>query len=750
MELYRNASAPIEKRVSDLLGRMTIEEKIGQMAQLPANRPGMMDLLEKQHIGSYLHCTGDMMRDLQLRAERMRLGIPLIFGIDAIHGHCFDPEGTVFPTQLAQGCSWDREMINNIGRITAREVRATGIHWTFSPVLCVGRDLRWGRVDETFGEDPWLIGELAMEIIRGYQGGDITAPDAILACAKHYVAYGEATGGRDAYESEVSRRKLLSLFLPPFQKAMLEAGCATMMTAYQSIDGQPCSANEWLLRTVPKEQWNMEGFIVTDWDNVGSLYNKQHVAADEEEATQIAIEAGNDMMMSTPFFYEHAVRLVTDGKINISLIDDSVKRILKYKFLLGLFGERRHADPSARAQIVGHADHHEAALEAARKTIVLLENRNDALPLNAKTGDTLLICGSSANDVVAQLGDWSFGSMQAGATDDGFHRKTTTTILDGITKRAAQNGIEVRYEPGVSNTGNVPGDVPDRFGPDERRIADSEQKSIDEAIQAASGCAAAVVVIGDTLVQHGEFHDRGDLRLSPGQEALVSALSELDMPTIVVYLASKPLAIGPVARVCDALVCAFNPGEAGGRAVAETLFGDVNPSGKLPISFPVSAGQLPVYYNQYSGWHSQNDSRMAGEERYFDLPAEPLYPFGYGLSYTGFSYANLRVSPGQVAPGQDVTATIEVTNTGSRAGVEIVQLYINDVASSVTTPVKELRGFTRVDIEPGQTVTATIPLNYDDLSLINADLERVVEPGEFEIMVGGSSRDFLCTTITVD
>jgi len=337
MEIYRNAGAPTVDRVADLMSKMSVEEKIGQMMQLPANRPGMMDLLEEQHIGSYLHCTGDMMRELQERAEKTRLGIPIIFGIDAIHGHCFDRDGTVFPTQLAMACSWDREMIRNAGRVTAREVRATGIHWTFSPVLCVGRDPRWGRVDETFGEDPWLVGELAAEIIRGYQGDDLASDESILACAKHYVAYGEATGGRDAYESEVSRRKLLTHFLPPFEKAVLDAGCATLMAAYQAIDGVPCSANTWVLRTVPKEMWQMEGFVVTDWDNVGALFTKQGIAPTEEEATRIAIEAGNDMIMSTPFFYEHAVRLVKEKRVDIARIDESVRRILAYKFKLGLF-----------------------------------------------------------------------------------------------------------------------------------------------------------------------------------------------------------------------------------------------------------------------------------------------------------------------------------------------------------------------------------------------------------------------------
>lgn len=763
MNTYQDSKAPVEERVADLLGRMTIEEKVGQMMQLPANRPGMMDLLEQQHIGSYLHCTGSMMRELQERAEKTRLGIPLIFGIDAIHGHCFEPDGTVFPTQLATACSWDRATAHTMGAVTAREVRACGLHWTFSPVLCVGRDPRWGRVDETFGEDPWLVGELGADLIAGYQGlplptrpgvpgahtegpPDFAREDAILACAKHYAAYGESTGGRDAYEAEVSRRKMLSLFLPPFEKVVRRSGCATLMAGYQTIDGLPCSANPWLLREVPKDGWAMDGFIVTDWNNVGSLHDKQHVAESTKEAAYLAIVAGNDMIMSTPEFYADALELLEEGRIDPAMIDDSVTRILRAKFRLGLFDAMRHADHDRRTHVVGAEDHHEAALEAARRTPVLLKNDAFAgapvLPIDPTRTRRVLLTGPNADDVVAQLGDWSFGSMQAGASDEGFHRAQTTTLRAGISARAQADGVTVEYLPGVPDVGRLPGDPIPAEAQDivDPPLTAGEREEIDRAVSAAEHADLLVAVVGDTLKQHGEFHDRGLLSPGRGQEALVEELSRTGKPLVVVFLASKPLAIRGVKDRSHAILCAFNPGEAGGRAVAEILFGDVNPSGKLPISFPVHEGQLPVYYNKYEGWHARNDGSMGGAERYIDLPEEPLFAFGEGMSYTTFEYSNLVVDT-PTLDRSDLRVRVTVANTGQRDGTEVVQLYVRDLVSSVTRPVKELRGFERVTIPAGTSAEVGLTVAFDELGLVDQDLVRRVEAGEFEVMVGPSSKD---------
>ncbi len=721
-----------EKRTADLLSRMTLEEKVGQMMQLPANSDNNMDKLESMNIGSYLHCTGDMMRVLQTRAEQTRLGIPRIFGIDAIHGHCIDNRATVFPTQLGVSCSWNRDLIQKMGAVTAREVRANGIHWTFSPVLCVARDSRWGRVDETFGEDPWFIGEMANEMIEGYQGKEgYNNWEKIMACGKHYAGYGEAAGGRDAYEAEISRRTMLSLFLPPFEK-IVKNGCASLMAGYQAISGEPCSASSWLLRENAKEEWGLDGFIVTDWDNIGSLYTKQKVASDLKEAACLAILAGNDMIMTTPSFYEHAIALVKEGRIEESLIDDSVTRILRAKFRLGLFDEYRHTPSDLEATVLGRADHWEVSAQASRESLVLLKNDN-LLPINSQKVKSIALVGSNADDVLAQLGDWSFGSMQAGASDDSFHRDQTVTLLAGLRDRAGRDGITVHFVKGADP-------LDDAFD------------QIGEAVRSAASADLTIACVGDTLKLHGEFHDRANLDLTGRQQDLLEAVKATGTPLCVVLMTSKPLSVPWIEETADAIFCAFNPGAKGGTALAEALFGDVNPSGKLTISFPRHVGQQPVHYNRYSGWHSMNDRAMAGQERYIDMPEEALFVFGEGMSYTSFSYSNLTLSSSRLTRGLDLLVSIDLRNRGDRDGTEIIQLYINDLYSSVTTPVKEIRGFERVFVKAGETVCVSMTLPFEELSLVNAHLERVVEPGEFEILVGSSSRDgdLLKAVVTVE
>jgi beta-glucosidase len=720
MDKYRNPDLPVAQRVEDLMNKMTLEEKIGQMMQIPANHPGNMEKMEEMHIGSYLHCTGDMMGDLQKRAEKTRLGIPLIFGIDAIHGHCFDSRGTVFPTQLAISSSWNRDLIKKMAEVTAREVRANGIHWTFSPVLCVGRDPRWGRIDETFGEDPWLIGELASEMIEGYQGkGDFASRDSILACAKHYAAYGETLGGRDSYEADISRRTMLSTFLPPFEK-VVKRGCATLMAGYQSINGEPCSASSWLLRETAKEQWNLDGFIVTDWNNVGSLYDKQKVAKDLKEAAFMAITAGNDMIMTTPSFYENAIELVNEGAIDIALINDSVSRILKSKFQLGLFDNYRYPHKERENEVFGKTEHLEQAYQASKESLVLLKNEG-ILPINSKNIRKIALVGSNADDVIAQLGDWSFGSMQAGAENDTFHRDQAVTLLAGLRERAAEEGIDINFVRGADPLNH-------------------DLNELEDAVKIARSADLVIACVGDTLKLHGEFHDRANLDLDVNQQKLLEAVGETGTPLCVVLMTSKPLTVPWIKKNASALICAFNPGAFGGKALAELLFGDYNPSGKLTISFPHHVGQIPVYYNHYQGWHSAVDSNMNGEERYIDMPEEPLFVFGEGKSYTSFAYDNLKLSKDVIGGDETLLVYVDVTNTGDRAGIEIIQLYINDIVSSVTTPVKELRGFERIALEPGECQTVEFTVSGDDFSLINSKLERVVEPGDFEILVGSSSK----------
>jgi beta-glucosidase len=709
--LYQDASRPVAERVEDLLGRMTLAEKAGQMCQMNG-RDGAEAFLQEHQVGSFLHMLGEETNALQAQAAKTRLGIPVLFGIDAIHGHAFWPTSTVFPSQLALSCSWNPELVTEVGRITAREVAYTGVHWTFSPVLGTTRDLRWGRVGETFGEDPYLIGVLGSALVRGYQGDDLSDPETIAACGKHYAGYSGAQGGRDSAEADLSERAMRSIYLPPF-RAAVKAGCATLMAGYHAVDGVPCSANRWLLTDVLREEWGFEGFVVSDWKNVEHMNDEQRVSPDLTDAARRVVMAGNDVAMNTPGFTELVIHLVEQGALDESLVDRAVRNVLRLKFELGLFDANRYAELEKGAEVIGCAAHRTVALEAAYQSVVLLKNADDLLPL----GDgirRIAVIGPNADDPLAQLGDWVQWSGQlgeAGLPDRS--RESVVTVLDGIRARAGAGRV-VEYAHGCD-------------------VLDTRSEEIAAAVELARAADVAVVVVGDTLALAGECRDRANLDLSGGQQALLEAVYATGTPMVVVLLSSKPLTIPWVAEHVQSLVVAWNPGLEGGTAVAGILFGDRNPSGKLTVSFPHHVGQQPVYYNLIPGWH--------GEPKYVDLPQEPLFPFGYGLSYTRFAYSNLRLAADVLAEGEALQVWVDVENVGERAGVEVVQLYVNDLFSSVTTPLKELKSFARVELEPGERRTVQLAVAYEQLALVNADLETLVEPGPFEVMVGGSSRD---------
>jgi len=708
--IYKDAGRPVDERVEDLLSRMTLEEKVGQMCQLDGRGEPERQLREK-HVGSFLHVMGEVTQRLQRLAEESRLGIPILFGIDAIHGHAFWPTATVFPTQLGLSCSWNPELIEEIGRITAREASYTGVHWTFSPVLGTARDLRWGRIDETFGEDPYLIGVLGSALVRGYQGDDLADPHTILACGKHYAGYSGTQGGRDASEADLTKRNMRSLFLPPFHDAV-QAGCATLMTAYQSIDGVPCTASRWLLWDILKEEWGFEGFVVTDWNNVGRMHAEQKVCATMEEAVQRAAEAGNDMIMTTPEFFERAVRLVQGSRLDVAHIDEAARRILRLKFALGLFDQNRYADLAGGADVIGCSEHRRVALEAAYQSIVLLKNQDGLLPLSDDL-ERIAVVGPNADDAQAQLGDWVSWSGQLRETDVGARPpESVVTVLDGIRKCVGDKG-RVDHVKGCD-------------------VLDPSTQDIGAAAARARAADVAVVVVGDNLALNGEMRDRANLDLTGGQRRLLEAVHATGTPMVVVLINGKPLSIPWVAEHAHAILEAWNPGLEGGTAVAGILFGDRNPSGKLTISFPHHVGQQPVYYGQIPGWHAQS---------YVDMPAKPLFAFGYGLSYTRFEISNLRIHDKELAAGEALHAEVDVENAGERAGTEVVQLYVNDVYSSVTTPVKELKAFQRVDLKPREKKTVRLEVPYEQLALVNQDLETIVESGEFEVMVGNSSQD---------
>ncbi len=729
---YQNPALPVAARVQDLLPRMTLPEKIGQMMQLDA-RGDLEDIVLNRHIGSILHVPPARLTKAIALAAQSRLGIPLLIADDCIHGHSFWKGATIFPTQLAMACMWNPDLLEKLARVTAIEVSCTGFKWTFSPVLCLARDLRWGRVGETFGEDPFLIGEFACAMIRGYQGKGLSDPTAILATAKHFAGYSETQGGRDASEADISRRKLKSYFLPPFERAAKE-GCMAFMTGYQSMDGIPTTANRWLLKDVLKKEWGWDGILVTDWDNVGRMVWEQKICANFKEAAALAIRSGNDMSMSTAAFYEGAQEAVAQGLVSETEIDEVVSRILRIKFQLGLFENPGHPDVARQHEVIGCSSHTDLNREVARQSLVLLQN-NGLLPLPATLPKTIAIIGPNADDPSPQLGDWAGASGQVEWMMEGHPRAQIITVLDGLRAHAPKNWT-VSYAKGCDITVLVDaeeGTYPDgQTRPKVQQIATPDPVLISEAVATAEKADYAVVVIGDTIALNGEFKSTATLELQGGQTALLEALAKTSTPLIIVLINSKPLCLPETVQKSAAIIELFNPGMCGGHAAAEAIFGLFNPSGKLTISFPRHVGQQPVNYSQVRGQHG---------DRYADLTQDPLFVFGDGKSYTTFAFSNLRIAQTTIAINGTLEASVEVTNTGTRDGVEIVQLYTSDLVTSATWVTKELKAYQRVTLKAGETKSVQFSLPASALTLVNAAGERVVEPGEFELMVGPSSRD---------
>ncbi|MGN0795195.1 MAG: glycoside hydrolase family 3 N-terminal domain-containing protein [Aristaeellaceae bacterium] len=722
----------IREKVEALLKQMTLEEKAAQMVQVPYTVVGREESLRWARLGagSFLHVLGDDAREVQQTAlKESRLGIPVLFGIDAIHGHGLNQDAAIFPSQLACACSWDPAVAEEMGRVTAREVATDGLHWTFSPVCCLGRDTRWGRIDETFGEDPYLSGEMTYGIVKGYQGESLDAPDAILACAKHYIGYGEAMGARDAMDTQITYRKMREVFVPPFQRAV-DAGCATFMTAYGSIDGHSVTADPKTMKTILREEMGFDGFVVTDWNNCESLMTQQFVAESIEDASIQAAVGGNDMMMTSLGFYDAAIQAVREGRLDEKVLDEAVRHILTVKLRMNLFEKpEKEGVPGC----IGCEEHRHAALRAARRTITLLKN-DGVLPL--KQVRKVAVIGQNADDIQSQYGDWTY-LTHPDAENSRAPRRPYVTVREGIEAQCAERGAACVYHPGCAVRPLPPEVIAMIDGPAMRDpVAESLRRlsmkrrppedDIPGAVEAAKDADAIVLVVGDTIDQHGEYKDRGNLDLSGQQMALYRALRALNIPLTVVLVASKPLCIPEIAETADAVVVAFNGGQYGGQAVAEALFGCFNPSGRLPISFPAHSGQLPVYYNTLPGWHGG---------RYMDLPRTPVYVFGEGIGYAPFTYRNLTLD------AERLVATVDVTNAGGIAGVETVQVYMHDVVASVIRPVKQLIAFTRVALEPGETKTVSFRLRREDFSLVNREEKRVVEPGSFELFIGHSSRD---------
>ena len=767
---YKNPELPTEERIADLLGRMTLEEKVGQMMQLDARSGDLDDLIVNKHVGSILHTSpSDLPKAVETVNTKTRLGIPLVIGDDCIHGYSFWPGATIFPEQLGMATTWDSEKVQAAGRATAEEVSTTGVHWTFSPVLCIARDTRWGRVGETFGEDPYLIGEMASSIVKGYQGGakagEPLAKDAILACAKHFAGYSETQGGRDASEADLSHRKLESWFLPPFERVAKE-GCGTFMLGYESIEGVPVTFNKWLLSDKLRGAWNYQGTLITDWDNVGRSVWEQKVKPDYVQAAADAVKSGNDLVMTTPKFYEGAIEAVKTGLLDESLIDAAVARILALKFRLGLFEDPRLPDQERINAVIGSEEHQQLNLEVAREAVALLKN-NGSLPFNAAGAKRIAVVGPLADDAQTQLGDWAGSSGQINWMPDGHPREMITTVLDGF-KHLSPEGCEVVYSRGANIVDLVP-DPEGEFYPDGQPrpkigvSAKLDRALLDEAVENARQSDLIVAVVGDVIQAIGEGCSTATLELLGGQNALIDALSnvarETGKPFVVVLVSSKPQVlpasvIGTNGVIVDetpaegtsALLWAPSPGMKGGQAIAEIILGETEPSGRLPITFPRHAGQLPVYYNQIRGQHGN---------RYADLTQDPAFAFGEGLSYTTFEYGEPTVTnvpeSGAFGETDTVHAEITLTNTGDRKGTEVVQLYIGDIVTSYSWTDRELKAFQRVKLEPGESKTIAFDIPVSDCTIVDSEANRIVEPGEFEVLIGHSSRreDLKRTTFTV-
>ncbi|HXB35244.1 MAG TPA: glycoside hydrolase family 3 N-terminal domain-containing protein [Puia sp.] len=707
----------IAQKVDSVLHLMTLEEKVGQMNQYngdweatgPITRDGdKQNQIRKGMLGSMLNVTGvEHTRQLQEMAMQSRLKIPLLFGQDIIHGY-----RTTFPIPLGEAASWDLEAIQRSARIAATEAAAAGVHWTFAPMVDIARDPRWGRVMEGAGEDTWLGSRIARARVLGFQGKRLGDTDAIMACAKHFAAYGAAIGGRDYNSVDMSLRTLWEVYLPPF-KAALDAGAATFMNSFNDLNGIPATGNVYLQREILKGKWKFKGITVSDWGSVGEMIPHGY-AANNYEAALEAVTAGCDMDMESRSYIGNLVKLVRDGKVSIALIDDAVRRILTKKFELGLFDDPfRFCNDGRAAGQWDNAANLAAEQDMATKSIVLLKNDNQVLPLSKNAG-TIALIGPLIKSVRENLGFWSYQWPDDTAR--------IITPWDGIARKVS-GATKLLYAKGCG-------------------IDDSSRAGFAEAVAAASQADIVIMDVGEAPDMSGEAKSRSNLHLPGVQEDLIRAIQATGKPVVVMISAGRPLIFNWTADNVPAILYTWWLGTRAGSAMADVLFGEYNPSGKLPISFPRAEGQIPIYYNHFStGRPAKSDSDLYYVSAYTDLVNSPRFPFGYGLSYTRFSYSDITLSAPAFRPGQQLTATVTLTNTGKYAGRETAELYVRDLVGSVVRPVKELKGFTQVLLRPGESRELTFTISAVDLRFYNDKLEYIYEPGEFRLYVGGSSSD---------
>lgn len=707
----------IDQKVSELLSKMTLEEKVGQMVQYsgfeyatgPQNSSSatVLEEIKKGRVGSMLNVAGAAeTRKFQQLALQSGLKIPLLFGQDVIHGY-----RTTFPVNLGQAASWDLALIEKSERIAATEASAYGIHWTFAPMVDVARDPRWGRVMEGSGEDTYLGTKIGLARIKGFQGKGLGTPDAIMACAKHFAAYGAAVGGRDYNSVDMSLRQLNETYLPPF-KAAAEAGVATFMNSFNDINGIPATANRYILRDLLKGKWNYPGFVVSDWGSIGEMVPHGY-ARDNKEAAEKAVIAGSDMDMESRAYMAELPELVKEGKVDPKLIDDAARRILVKKFEMGLFDDPyRFSSEKRQQEQTDNRDNRKFGREFGSRSIVLLKNQGDILPLS-RSAKTVALIGPFGKETTANHGFWSVAFK-----DD---PQRIVTQFDGIRNQLDKNST-LLYAKGC----NVDGQDRSLFA---------------EAVETAKKADVVIMTLGEGHAMSGEAKSRSNLHFSGVQEELLEEIAKTGKPVVLMINAGRPLVFDWAADHIPAILYTWWLGTEAGNSIADVLFGTVNPAGKLPMTFPRNEGQIPVYYNHYNtGRPAKNNTDRNYVSAYIDLDNDPKFPFGYGLSYTGFRYSDMTLSSPELKGQQTLTITVNVTNTGKYDGEEVVQLYIRDLVGKVVRPVKELKGFQKVMIRKGQSKTVTFTLTPEDLKFYDDQLNYDWEPGEFDIMVGTDSQ----------
>jgi beta-glucosidase len=708
----------IDQKVEELLQKMTLEEKIGQLNQYSSdwNQTGPMTInpnkqteIKNGQIGSMLNVIGTTYtRQYQELAMQSRLKIPLLFGLDVIHGY-----KTTFPIPLAEAASWDLPAIELSARVAATEAAAGGIHWTFAPMVDITRDPRWGRVMEGAGEDTYLGSKIAYARVKGFQGDGLGNLNSVMACAKHFAAYGAAVGGRDYNSVDISERMLWETYLPPF-KAAVDAGAATFMNSFNDINGIPATGNAYIQRDILKGKWNFQGFVVSDWGSIGEMINHGY-AKDSKDAAYLAIIAGSDMDMESNAYRYNLAQLVQENKVSITLIDDAVRRILHKKFELGLFEDPyRYADPARQQEALINPEHTKIAREVAAKSVVLLKNEKQILPLS-KDLKTIAFIGPMVKLKRANHGFWAIDLKEIDSS-------YIVSQWEGLQNKVGKN-TKLLYAKGCD-------------------IESADKSGFAEAVKTAKKADVVIVSIGERHNMSGEAKSRSNIGLPGVQEDLLKELQKTGKPIVVLINAGRPLVFNWTADHMSTILYTWWLGSEAGNAIADVLFGDYNPSGKLPMTFPRDEGQIPIYYNHYStGRPAKDDQDKIYVSSYIDLLNSPKFPFGFGLSYTTFQYSDLKLSQNQMQIDGSIDVEMKITNTGKYAGAEVVQLYIKDIVGSVVRPILELKDFQKVNLAPSETQTLHFKIDKEKLSFFNQKLDWVAEPGSFELMIGASSAD---------